>query len=80
MILSVVALFWFLVPAVLGNVGERKKYTTKYDNIDIHEIIKNERLLKNYVDCLLEKGPCTPDGLELRSKFSCKVFKRIGNN
>lgn len=51
------------------SVDERKKYTTKYDNVDLDEIIKSDRLLKNYVDCLLEKRPCTPDGLELKSKL-----------
>lgn len=52
----------------LGEVAEKTSYTTKYDNIDLDEIIHNDRLLKNYVDCLLEKGRCTPDGLELKSK------------
>lgn len=46
----------------------KQKYTTKYDNIDLENVVKNERLLKTYVDCLLEKGRCTPDGLELKSK------------
>nr|UTN00844.1 chemosensory protein [Semanotus bifasciatus] len=44
-----------------------EKYTTKYDNVDLDEIIKSERLLKNYVNCLLEKGKCTPDGTELKT-------------
>ncbi|KAJ8928810.1 hypothetical protein NQ314_018576 [Rhamnusium bicolor] len=43
-----------------------EKYTTKYDNVDLDEIIKSDRLLKNYVNCLLEKGNCTPDGTELK--------------
>lgn len=51
-----------------AEVAQPKTYTTKYDNIDLDEIIHNDRLLKNYVDCLLEKGRCTPDGLELKSK------------
>ncbi|XP_044726916.1 ejaculatory bulb-specific protein 3-like isoform X2 [Chrysoperla carnea] len=32
------------------------KYTTKYDNIDIDSILSNERLLKNYIDCIQNKG------------------------
>lgn len=44
-------------------------YTNKYDNIDIDAVIANERLLKNYIGCLLENNPCTPDGKELKSKF-----------
>jgi hypothetical protein len=46
-----------------------EKYTTKYDNVDLEEILKSDRLLKNYVNCLLDKGKCSPDGQELRSKF-----------
>nr|UTN00846.1 chemosensory protein [Semanotus bifasciatus] len=41
-------------------------YTTKYDNVDLQEIIKNDRLLRNYVDCLLGKKKCTNDGEELK--------------
>ncbi|CAH0550934.1 unnamed protein product [Brassicogethes aeneus] len=43
-----------------------EKYTTKYDNIDYNEILANHRLLKNYFNCLLEKGNCTPEGSELK--------------
>lgn len=61
--------FLLLLSTASCNIDESKKYTTKYDNVDLEEIIKSDRLLKNYVDCLLEKRPCTPDGLELRSKL-----------
>lgn len=50
-------------------VAGSDKYTTKYDNIDIDEILNNERLLKNYFDCIMDKGRCTPDGQELRSMY-----------
>jgi hypothetical protein len=38
------------------------------DNIDIDDILKNDRLLKNYVNCVLDKGNCTPEGERLKSK------------
>lgn len=44
------------------------KYTTKYDNVDLDEILKSDRLLNNYIKCLLEQGKCTPDGQELKSR------------
>lgn len=43
-----------------------KTYTTKYDNVDIEEILKNDRLLEGYFKCLMDKGKCTPDGAELK--------------
>lgn len=51
------------------SVSGEDKYTTKYDDIDLENAVKNDRLMKMYVNCLLEKGKCTPDGLELKSKF-----------
>ena len=44
-------------------------YTTKYDGVDLDEILASDRLLTGYVKCLLDHGPCTPDGKELKSKF-----------
>lgn len=41
-------------------------YDSKYDNVDLDEILKSKRLLDNYVKCLLDEGPCTPDGNELK--------------
>lgn len=45
---------------------EDPKYTTKYDGIDVDQILKSERLFKNYYNCLLDTGKCTPDGSELK--------------
>nr|QYL00059.1 CSP2 [Eupeodes corollae] len=44
----------------------RETYDTKFDNIDIDEILGSERLLKNYVNCLAREGPCTTDGKMLQ--------------
>nr|AAC47827.1 olfactory protein [Cactoblastis cactorum] len=41
-------------------------YTDKYDNINIQEILENKRLLEAYVNCVLDKGKCTPEGKELK--------------
>ncbi|CAH2089570.1 unnamed protein product [Euphydryas editha] len=48
---------------------ENSTYTTKYDGIDLDEILRNDRLLAGYVNCLLDKGLCTPDGKELKSNL-----------
>lgn len=47
------------------------KFTTKYDNVNLDEILNNDRLFSKYLDCVLDKpgSKCTPDGLELKSKF-----------
>lgn len=43
-------------------------YSGRYDNIDINNIFKS-RLLNHYVDCLLDKKPCPPEGKDLKSEF-----------
>nr|CAD7574520.1 unnamed protein product [Timema californicum] len=73
---------WYLVLSVLvaayvldagtpvdGDKLPGDKYTTKYDNIDVNAILKSERLLNNYVKCILKDERCTPDGNLL--KESC---------
>lgn len=44
-------------------------YTTKFENVDYEEILRSDRLLKNYMNCLLDKGSCTAEGKELKSKY-----------
>ncbi|XP_066263141.1 ejaculatory bulb-specific protein 3-like isoform X1 [Euwallacea similis] len=66
---SLLTLSWVILGPCEGAVTENHKYTTKYDNVDINDIIHNERLLKNYVFCLLDKASCTPDGLELKKNM-----------
>ncbi|XP_049823822.1 uncharacterized protein LOC109595898 [Aethina tumida] len=59
-------IFTILVVAYVVVGRPQDQYTTKYDNIDIDRILKNERLLKNYVNCVLSKGKCSPEGSELK--------------
>ncbi|KAF9818735.1 hypothetical protein SFRURICE_011781 [Spodoptera frugiperda] len=56
----------FLV-CVLAAVVYGEQYTNKYDNIDLDEILHNDKILDNYVKCCLDQGKCTPDGKELKS-------------
>ncbi|KAL1399983.1 hypothetical protein pipiens_002132 [Culex pipiens pipiens] len=44
-------------------------YTNKYDHIDVDEILKSDRLFKNYYNCLIDQGPCTPDATELKQSL-----------
>lgn len=56
-------------PVVSGDA-----YTTKYDNIDIEQVLASKRLVNSYVQCLLDKKPCTPEGSELRSTYLLNFF------
>ncbi|KAJ8717277.1 hypothetical protein PYW08_005676 [Mythimna loreyi] len=45
---------------------EEARYTDRYDNVDLDEILGNRRLLVPYVKCILDQGKCAPDGKELK--------------
>ncbi|XP_053615074.1 ejaculatory bulb-specific protein 3 [Plodia interpunctella] len=67
-------MIFFLLAALItylfnGSVCEDSTYTTKYDGVDLDEILANERLLAGYINCLLDAGPCTPDGKELKNNL-----------
>jgi hypothetical protein len=55
-------------------VSASDKYTTRYDHIDVDGILKSQRLLRNYFNCLVDKGPCTREGLELKSELQIYPF------
>ncbi|XP_071449626.1 ejaculatory bulb-specific protein 3-like [Hetaerina americana] len=55
-----------LVCLVLGTVLADTRYTNKYDNVDIDRILSNARILNNYIKCLMDEGPCTAEGRELK--------------
>lgn len=49
--------------------AQEKYYESKYDYYDVDSLIQNPRLLQKYLDCFLEKGPCTPVGRVFRRKY-----------
>ena len=53
---------------------DNSKYTTKYNNFDIDSVLNNEKILKNYVNCLVGEGNCTPQGRDLASEYIHFVF------
>ncbi|XP_049815530.1 ejaculatory bulb-specific protein 3-like [Schistocerca nitens] len=48
--------------------ADDEKYTTKYDNIDLDEVLANDRLMHQYELCFTEEddGNCSPEGKELK--------------
>lgn len=82
---SKMLIFCLVISVILIGTAEADEpkrdgfYDSKYDNIDLDDLLNNDRLRKNYVKCLLNEGPCTPDAQELKSKFKSHTnpFKLI---
>ncbi|KAL3288644.1 hypothetical protein HHI36_003077 [Cryptolaemus montrouzieri] len=68
--MKVVAFFLVFVLAALVSAEEDDKlYDSKFDNIDLDEIFRSDRLLKNYFDCFMERGKCTPQGAQIKKNL-----------
>jgi len=63
-------LLLLLMVAVLATTEKPKVYTTKYDDVDVERILSNGRILTNYIKCMMDEGPCTAEGRELKSKLA----------
>lgn len=48
-------------------------FLTKY-KVDVDNVIASKRLLISYSNCLLDKGPCTLEARELKSKYKSSKF------
>lgn len=67
---TVLLLATTLFVAVLG----QNKYSTRYDNVNVDMILSNQRVLNNYIKCMMDEGPCTAEGRELKSKYILKFY------
>lgn len=47
-----------------------EKYLTALEKIDLDQIMNNTRLFTNYMKCLMNEGPCTPQTKDIKSKCS----------
>lgn len=63
------------VPFLLGIYGQTNQeppngfYKTRYDHLDVENILNQKRLVYYYSACLLGKGPCPPQGIEFKREL-----------
>nr|AWC68028.1 chemosensory protein 9 [Matsumurasca onukii] len=55
-----------LVFAGLLAMATAAMYTNKFDSIDVDKILNNDRILQQYIRCLMGEGSCTNEGRELK--------------
>lgn len=69
-----------LLSAVVLVTSRPETYTDRFDNINLQEIIDNHRLLKAYINCILDVGKCTNEGRELKSKLKLSLLFNVRND
>lgn len=60
-----------VVVSILFGIQETitaQQATNKQKQIGIDTLLNNNIVLTKYINCLLDQGPCTRDGRELKSK------------
>lgn len=60
---------YLIILALVTVVLAAEKYSSKYDDVDVDKILRNDRVLTNYIRCMLDEGSCTAEGRELKSKY-----------
>ncbi|XP_015180432.1 PREDICTED: ejaculatory bulb-specific protein 3-like [Polistes dominula] len=57
--ISVFCVIFAIFEFAIGSVEE--PYPDLYDQVDVDAIFKSERLLNQYIQCIIDEGPCTAD-------------------
>ncbi|PSN33547.1 hypothetical protein C0J52_25416 [Blattella germanica] len=50
-------------------VRGEKELLKRYEYLNLDSILKNPRSLNNYINCVLGRGVCTPQGLDLKDNI-----------
>ncbi|KAI5752405.1 ejaculatory bulb-specific protein 3-like [Diaphorina citri] len=53
---------------ILSSYGE-EDLEKKYADFDIEAVLNSKRLVTNYVNCLTDKGACSPEGKDLKKNI-----------
>ncbi|XP_063540428.1 caskin-1-like isoform X2 [Cydia strobilella] len=65
-VLFVFACVSFVAGQDVNSLRDLPKYDKRYDYLSVDAILENKRLVRNYVDCLINAKPCTPEGKALK--------------
>ncbi|XP_068620572.1 ejaculatory bulb-specific protein 3-like [Battus philenor] len=80
-------LIFLPILALFAITFAEERYTDRYDNLNLDEIMSNKRLLASYIKCVLDKGRCAPEAKELKlhlidavqnSCLKCTEFQKTG--
>ncbi|CAG9837575.1 unnamed protein product [Diabrotica balteata] len=63
---------------VIETTTKLQGYSTKYDNYDVQKILDSTRLVRRYVDCLMDRLPCPPEGKFLKDIIPDAISNKCG--
>nr|AJP61962.1 chemosensory protein [Phenacoccus solenopsis] len=63
-LISVIVTLSYAGEEEIKTIGD---FLKKFGNINMEEVLQNDRLFQAYHKCFLEQGPCTPEAREMRN-------------
>lgn len=70
MVRLLICVCFILVFTVLSSAKPANNgYSSKYDHFDVQGVLASKRLVLKYGDCLMERGPCPPEGRFLKGEL-----------
>lgn len=58
-----------LIFAALAAVATAQQSTEALENIDVDSVLKNDKLVRRYISCVLDKGRCERNGQDLKGNI-----------
>lgn len=58
-----------LALAALAAIASAQPAPQALENIDVDNVLKNDKLVRRYIDCVLERGRCEKNGSDLKGNF-----------
>ncbi|CAH0550950.1 unnamed protein product [Brassicogethes aeneus] len=60
---------------LLISVFGQNSITSRLDKLDINYVLSTGRILDNYLKCIMDKGPCTVEGRELKGAIPEAIIR-----
>ncbi|XP_018333667.1 ejaculatory bulb-specific protein 3 [Agrilus planipennis] len=76
---AIVSLFLVFTIFTFNSLGDASDYSKRYEALDLDSILSNERILKNYINCFLDKGPCSPEARDFKKDIPVFIKSKCGD-
>nr|UMT69255.1 chemosensory protein 3 [Ophraella communa] len=68
-----------VVVAVFGAPKTFEENLEILKKVDVDAVIKNDRIMRNYIDCVLDKKTCTPEGTAFKESWKEGLERGCGD-
>ncbi|XP_060871068.1 ejaculatory bulb-specific protein 3-like [Metopolophium dirhodum] len=52
-------------------------YVSTYDNLDVGQLLRNQKVVSSFFKCFVNEGPCTPDGKLVKAYLLPEIIRTV---